>query len=141
MFSVLFTLAVIETPVLFGALTALFAPLVAYIIAVRQFSGKIESSDAKELWAESRAIRDWSQVRIAELNETVLRLDHRVETLELHNRKLFNEKLELQSESNKRDNLVEDLKQKIDELTAKLEQAYKRIAELEKESNNGGNGN
>lgn len=129
-------LLTIETPVLLGILAALFAPLAAYLVAVRQFSGKIESSAAADLWAESRAIRDWSQARISELNAVVRRLEERVYILEEENRKLFKETVVLEDE---RDGLIARCNQKINKLTAKLEQANKRIAELEKEANGNGN--
>jgi hypothetical protein len=60
---------------LIAAAAAILGPLVAYIVAARRFSGKIETTEAAELWAESRSIRDWSQARIRELEQ-------RVETLE-----------------------------------------------------------
>lgn len=69
------------TPTVIAVIAAVAAPLGAYLVAARRFSGRIESSDAKELWAESRSIRDWSQGRIASL-------EARVATLEAENRDL-----------------------------------------------------
>lgn len=54
---------------------ALAGPIVAYIVAARRFSGKIETTEAKELWEESKAIRDWSQRRIEALENRVLALE------------------------------------------------------------------
>lgn len=62
------------TTTVIAILAAIAAPLGAYLVAARRFSGRIESSDAKELWEESRSIRDWSQDRIRELTREVAQL-------------------------------------------------------------------
>lgn len=89
---------------------AMAGPLVTYFIAARRFSGKIATSDAAQLWTESRDIRNWSQARITELNALVSRLEARVDALESGN-------LDLQ-----RENL---------DLAKQLVEARKHIAELE----------
>jgi hypothetical protein len=53
--------------VLIALMSALVAALGAYFISSRQFSGKIDSSEARDLWAESAAIREWSRTRIEQL--------------------------------------------------------------------------
>lgn len=68
-----------------AVVAAVAAPLGAYLVAARRFSGKIETSDAKQLWQESRSIREWSVKRIAELNGVIRTLEHRVASLEAHN--------------------------------------------------------
>lgn len=80
-------------PGLTTVLIALVAPLGAYLVAVRQLSGRIKNSDASELWEESRAIREWSSTRIRELTEHIVRLEDRVEELETSNRALVEENL------------------------------------------------
>lgn len=77
-----------STATIVAVLIALAAPIAAYLAAVRRFSGKIGSSDAAELWAESRSIRDWSQIRITQLNELVARLEEKVDECVLVNEKL-----------------------------------------------------
>lgn len=62
------------TAAIVAIIAAIGAPLAAYLVAAKRFSGRIESSDAAELWAESRSIRDWSQRRIDELQREVTRL-------------------------------------------------------------------
>lgn len=77
------TTATIIDPATTGAVVAaLVGALTSYIVAARRFSGKIETTEAKELWAESRAIRKWSQERIETLNTTVARLEARNAELE-----------------------------------------------------------
>jgi chromosome segregation ATPase len=68
-----------------AVVAAVAAPLGAYLVAARRFSGKIETSDAKQLWHESRSIREWSVKRIAELNGVIRTLEGRVASLEAHN--------------------------------------------------------
>lgn len=80
-------------PSLTVLLVALVAPLVSYLVAVRQLSGRIKNSDASELWEESRAIREWSTSRIQALDEHIIRLETRVEELETSNRALVEENL------------------------------------------------
>lgn len=91
--------ATIIDPTTTGAVVAAFiGALGSYTLAARRFSGKIETTEAKELWAESRSIRKWSQERIEELNGVVGRLEarnseleDRVEYLELENAALHRE--------------------------------------------------
>lgn len=75
--------ATIIDPTATGAVAAaLIGALASYIVAARRFSGKIETTEAKDLWAESRAIRKWSQERIETLNGLVARLETRNAELE-----------------------------------------------------------
>lgn len=57
------------TPEIFLGIAAFAAPLGGYLLAVRRFSGRIESTEASELWQESRSIRDWSKARIDALEQ------------------------------------------------------------------------
>jgi hypothetical protein len=88
---VLTVFAVSSTPIIvavLGALGLVFAPLGAYFVAKRQFSGRIETTEAKELWKESRELRKQAFDRIAELNRVVARLEDRVGELEHENAEL-----------------------------------------------------
>lgn len=68
-------------PSVIALIAALAAPVATYIIAARRFSGKIQTTEASDLWAESRDIRKWSRERIEQL-------ERRVDHLEDENRKL-----------------------------------------------------
>jgi len=92
-----FTLAAID-PIFGIVIAALVGPIGAYLVAVRQMSGKIGSSQATDLWKESAAIRDWATARIDKCDEEILRLNTelavartRIEELERCNRKLQRE--------------------------------------------------
>jgi chromosome segregation ATPase len=63
-------------------------PLLGYFTIVRQASGKIGTSEAEQLWEESRSIREWATSRIAELNGVVEKLEKKVALLEEHNESL-----------------------------------------------------
>lgn len=118
-------------PTLIAIIAAIAAPLVTYLVAARRFSGKIESSDAKELWAESRAIRDWSQGRIAVLDATVTRLETRVGVLERNNDTLFQENQILTRQVHDLNLTIVDLRDEIVNLTVQLKASRNRVAELE----------
>jgi energy-converting hydrogenase Eha subunit C len=91
--------AVTIDPATTGAVAAaIVAALASYIVAARRFSGKIETTEAKELWAESRAIREWSQERIKVLNDLVARLEERNAELEARVDHLEEENLALHRE-------------------------------------------
>lgn len=75
-------------PAFIALLIALVGPAGAYLVAVRQLSGKIKNSDASELWEESRSIREWSTARNKELSDHIEKLETRVDELEEENRKL-----------------------------------------------------
>lgn len=64
---------------------ALAGPIVAYLVAARRFSGKIQTTEATDLWQESRAIREWSRERMNELEAKNELLEKRIEHLEAEN--------------------------------------------------------
>lgn len=90
-------------PVIGVLAVALIGPLGAYLVAARRFSGKIASSDATDLWAESRSIREWSQNQLDQLTA-------RVRVVENENTAL---------------------REQVANLSKQLEHANKRVAELE----------
>lgn len=100
-------------PVIGVLVVALVGPLVTYLVAVRRLSGKVASSEATELWAESKSIRDWSSARITELNGVVSRLEMRVARCEGQNDKLVRENENLVQ-------CVKTLRAKIVELEAQV---------------------
>lgn len=97
-------------PAIGALVVALIGPLGAYLIAARRFSGKITSSDARDLWAESRSIRQWSQKQLDALTATVARQEQRIRTVEQENT---------------------HLRATVSDLTAQLEHAEARVADLE----------
>lgn len=54
---------------------AIVGPLATYVTASRKLSGKIGTSEAGDLWAESRAMRDEYRERTAALEARVAKLE------------------------------------------------------------------
>jgi len=125
-------------PVWVAAIAAAAGPLGAYLIAARRFSGKIGSSDASELWEESRSIRDWSKARIEELNALVGRLEGRVTVVESQNIALARENENLIQQIRTLNTTIADLRSEIVTLTGELQKSHSRVAQLEEEADDAG---
>jgi len=94
-------------PIILAVAAAILGPLVVFIEASRRLSGKITTSDASDLWEESRATREFLRVeldkssgRITVLEERVGHLEKCNADLERENRKLHREINELMKISN-----------------------------------------
>ncbi len=74
---------------------ALVGPLFGYLAAARKMSGRIQTTEASDLWAESASIREWSASRIKTLNALVAKLENRVDELEQEREELISDKLSL----------------------------------------------
>jgi chromosome segregation ATPase len=120
-------------PIVGIIVVAVAGPLVTYLVAVRRLSGKVGSSDASELWAESRSIREWSKDRIAELNTLVGRLEGRVGVVENQNLALARENENLVQQIRGLSDTITELRAEIVALTAELQKSHERVAELEDE--------
>jgi hypothetical protein len=70
----------LQTFILLGA--AVLGPFLTFVVAVRRISGKITTSEASDLWEESRDIRKEYRTRIAELEKENQGLRDTVQTLE-----------------------------------------------------------
>lgn len=84
-----------------------FAPLLTYLVAARRLSGKIKNSEATELWAESRSIREWSTNQVKELNDHVDELEKRLVEVEHKNGELLEENKRLLREKHHLELLLE----------------------------------
>lgn len=105
-------------------IAAVVAALAAWIIAARRLSGKISNSEAVDLWRESSAIREWSAQRIAELTETVTRLEQRVIAVEDERLRLLKEMAQLRG-------TIAGLRNEIVNLTEELRLSRLRVMQLE----------
>jgi predicted RNase H-like nuclease (RuvC/YqgF family) len=65
--------------------------LIGYVVAVRKASGKISSSEASDLWEESRAMRADYAVRLQRCDERIAQMETRQSTLEAANDALGDE--------------------------------------------------
>lgn len=73
----------------------LAAPFLGYLAAVRRLSGKINTSDANQLWAESKSIREDYREQIRRANEHIAVLEQRLDICDERNKKLVDENREL----------------------------------------------
>lgn len=106
-------------PVLGVICAAALAALASWLATARKLSGKIGTSDATELWNESRSIREWSAERIATLNSQVTELENRVEIVEGYNLTLLTDK--------------QGLVEKIQDLAAELHSCKNTISTLNRQ--------
>jgi chromosome segregation ATPase len=120
-------------PVTAALVLALIGPIAAYVLAARRLSGKIETSEAKDLWAESRSIRDWSQKRIEGLNDEITKLQLRVSILETSNEELIGENKRLAEQVRQLSATIIKLREEIVHLTEQLKASRNRVGELEDE--------
>lgn len=121
-------------PALIAIVVALIGPLLTYLVAARKLSGRIKDSDATELWAESRSIREWSTARVKELDDHIDKLEERLLKVETANIALAEENRGLLRE-------IYDLRTKIHELqgqnstlTNLLEREQAQVAQLQWEA-------
>jgi predicted RNase H-like nuclease (RuvC/YqgF family) len=105
-------------------IAAAIAALGAYLAAARKLSGKIQTSEASDLWAESQSIREEYRAHIAELKVDLKTCIERVEAVEQQNLKLNGENGELRAK-------VSSLETEVERLTVENKMLRTRIAELE----------
>lgn len=95
----------------------LLVPLVGYFGIVRRASGKIGTSEAEQLWEESRAIREWATTRITELNGVVEKLEKKVDELEAHNESLSLENGRLNNLLDEHGKTIAELREQVHRLS------------------------
>jgi predicted nucleic acid-binding Zn-ribbon protein len=99
---------------------AVIGPLVAYLGASRKLSGKIGTSEAADLWAESGKIRDDYRARIDVANVRQAELESRVARLEGENNTLVRENISLHARIDTLERENAELKQQIAELLEEI---------------------
>lgn len=110
-------------PIIGVIAVAIVGPLGTYLVAARRLSGKIGSSEASELWQESRSMRDWSQAQIELLTARIAAVERQNATLSDANAALVGQLRDLSE-------LLGAARKEIVDLTAELRSANGRIAEL-----------
>ena len=69
--------------------------ILAFLAAARRLSGRVATSEASQLWEESRSIRDDYRRQIERLTKTLLLCEARVDLLERRNEELTRENAKL----------------------------------------------
>lgn len=104
-----------------AVVTAIAAPIGAYVLAARKMSGQIDTSTAADLWKESRDIRDDYRSRLQAANEKITELETRVDRLERINEDLLLENRELKQKISELQAIIERLQATIEKLRATIE--------------------
>jgi predicted RNase H-like nuclease (RuvC/YqgF family) len=87
---------------------AFLTALGAWLVKARQLSGKIRTSEADELWAESRAMREEYRDRLHQIEQRNRDLEDRIERCEDANRLLDAGNRELRDLNAELENLLEE---------------------------------
>lgn len=106
----------LSTPVsvaLFAFMAAIIGPLVTYIAANRKLSGKINTSEAESLWAESASIREDYRSRLDQANQRITDLEVRFSGCERQN-------IELTLELARKNRIIENLREDNRELLQQI---------------------
>ncbi len=111
---------------------AIVAPLLTYVIAARRMSGKIQTSEASDLWAESRALRDDYKSQVGMLQTQVKDLISRVRELEENKTTLEKANLQLARRVDDLENELASVKKENQALRADIEEKREELAEKEK---------
>ena len=101
-------------PTLLAIIAVIVGPLVTYLIAARKVSGRIKDSDATELWAESKAIREWSAKRIKELDDHIDKIQQHLDRVEKANGSLTKENHKLTQEIDALRGTIQELQKQQD---------------------------
>jgi chromosome segregation ATPase len=129
---------VIVDPVVGIVIAAIVGPLGAYLLAARKLSGKVATSDATDLWAESRSIREWSTARIGALDMEVSLLRARIGLVEQQNDSLSRENSRLMEQIHDLNETITELREEITGLTKELRSSRERVKELEDDADAAG---
>jgi len=128
----------VNVTTLISLIAALVGALVAYLGTVRKLSGKVRTSDAAQLWDESRAMREDYRSRITELNEVIRRCETRMEALEKRNDELYLENGRLARMVEEHEATIAELRAQVHRLSDENESLKsdngslrRRVAELE----------
>lgn len=105
------------------ALGVLFGPLLAYVIANRRLSGKINTSEASSLWAESANMRvalqsqlDAALLRVTSLEARTSAAEERSNALQARNIALDRQALDYQTTISQQRTEIDELKRQVHDL-------------------------
>lgn len=122
--------AMAQISLLAPILAASVAAIGAYIAASRRLSGKIDTSEAGQLWAESASIREDYRNRISIAEARTLSLEQRVATLERDNSELARENGSLSARNLLLQHKMDELRGRFDDLEEKNMLLRETIAAL-----------
>lgn len=114
-----------SAPLIIAITAAVAGPLAAWITAARKLSGKIDTTDADQLWAESASIREDYRSQLLSRDQRISSLEARVASLEQENNALVRENL------NQASRIIGQLS-KIDTYEEQITKLMDRLTECER---------
>lgn len=124
----------VSAATLVALVVAVVGPLVAYITASRKLSGRIGTSEAGQLWAESKEIRDDYRDRLTATDIRQASLEARVSLLEGLNNELSRENIRLSTQASTYEVTIADLRKRLEALERENAHLRDQIAELERKA-------
>lgn len=126
------------TPTVIVALVAaVIGPLVAYMTAARKLSGRVGTSEASQLWAESKVLRDDYRERLTATDLRQAQLEARVSMLEGLNNELARDNLRLTFEGQKAEQTIGELRARVDALERENAALREHVDSLEERTPDG----
>jgi len=104
-------------PVLLGVVLAAFAGAFTYLGIVRKLSGRIQTTEAAQLWAEADRMRQEYREEIARLQAVVDRYEKRLVEVEQRNTKLAKENYGLTEKVKECEATISALRSEISDLS------------------------
>jgi cell division protein FtsB len=116
----------VNATLLVALAVATVGPLLTYLVASRKLSGKIGTSDAADLWSESRSIRDDYRDRLDQSNRRQAACEERIAKLESDKNALVGENMMLRGR-------IDVLEQENKRLRDHVEKLLKQLIHEEEE--------
>ncbi|HMS83607.1 MAG TPA: hypothetical protein PKD12_08155 [Nitrospira sp.] len=120
-----------------AVLALIVGPLGAYIGVSRRLSGKIGTSEAADLWAESKSLREDASAKLARCDERVVGLEVRVRDLEKDNTTLSRENLDLMRKVNADETDIQTLRARVELLERENEELHALVNTLRQSQDRG----
>lgn len=102
----------------------LVTALVTWLVNARKLSGDITTSDAEQLWTESRSVRDLIREQLLEASKRIVELEARVALCEREHNGLARENLDLRRQLLEQERRNAELKDRVAELYRDLQQRH-----------------
>lgn len=115
-----------DVGIIFAVAAAVLGPIWAYLAAAKKLSGRINTSEASQLWDEAGKLRFEYKAELTELREITTRLRVRIEELDEKNEALHSENETLRFEVLRLQDENGDLKDRVHELEDRLTSSEKR---------------
>lgn len=118
-----------ETALAVALIVGVVAPVLSYITANRKLSGKIATSEAADLWAESQQMRTDLRTQLGDADKRLRLLEERVTELERLNTALVRENSALKRENRQLTLKVESLEGENQALAARIDDLEEQLRE------------